>query len=142
MVQRRAALLDDRAGGRVLDDVDLASALAVCARDAVGSVLATTRLEQAVGTSLRAAGGDLWGYEEDGELVAICFAGANMVPVVPVDDPRTATRALDAFAGLARGRAGAARRSSARPTRCSACGAACGTSGPPRARCATTSPRW
>ncbi len=43
MVQRRAALLDGRAGGRVLGDVDLAAALAVCARDAVGSVLATAR---------------------------------------------------------------------------------------------------
>jgi len=103
MVQDRAALLDGRAGGRVLGDVDVASALAVCARDAVGSVLATARLEQAVGTSLRAAGGSLWGYEEDGELLAVCFAGANMVPVVPVDDSRTVSRALDAFAGLARG---------------------------------------
>jgi len=103
MVQRRAALLDGRAGGRVLGDVDLQSALAVCARDAVGSVLATARLEQAVGKSLRSAGGTLWGYEEDGELLGICFAGANMVPVVPVDDSRTVSRALDAFAVLARG---------------------------------------
>lgn len=103
MVQRRAALLDGRAGGRVLGDVDLQSALGVCARDAVGSVLATARLEQAVGKSLRSAGGALWGYEEDGELLAICFAGANMVPVVPVDDSRIVSRALDAFAVLARG---------------------------------------
>ena len=103
MVQRRAALLDGRAGGRVLGDVDLAAALAVCARDAVGSVLATARLEQAVGRTLRASGGTLWGYEEDGQLLAICFAGANMVPVVPVDDPHVVSRALDAFAGLARG---------------------------------------
>ncbi|GEL99156.1 GNAT family N-acetyltransferase [Cellulomonas terrae] len=103
MVQRRAALLDGRAGGRVLGDVDLTAALAVCARDAVGSVLATARLEQAVGRSLRAAGGTLWGYEEGGELLGICYAGANMVPVVPVDDPHVVSRALDAFAGLARG---------------------------------------
>lgn len=103
MVQRRAALLDGRAGGRVLGDVDLTAALAVCARDAVGSVLATARLEQAVGRSLRAAGGTLWGYEEGGELLAVCYAGANMVPVVPVDDPQVVSRALDAFAGLARG---------------------------------------
>lgn len=103
MVQRRAALLDGRAGGRVLGDVDLTAALAVCARDAVGSVLATARLEQAVGRSLRAAGGTLWGYEEGGELLGVCYAGANMVPVVPVDDPHVLSRALDAFAGLARG---------------------------------------
>ena len=103
MVQRRAALLDGRAGGRVLGDVDLEAALAVCARDAVGSVLATSRLEQAVGRTLRAAGGTLWGYEENGELLAVCYAGANMVPVVPVGDPQVVNRALDAFAGLARG---------------------------------------
>jgi uncharacterized protein len=103
MVQRRAALLDGRAGGRVLADVDLEAALTVCARDAVGSVLATARLEQAVGRTLRAAGGTLWGYEEGGELLAICYAGANMVPVVPVDDAQVVSRALDAFAGLARG---------------------------------------
>ncbi|WP_456786485.1 GNAT family N-acetyltransferase [Cellulomonas sp. P5_C5] len=103
MVQRRAALLDGRAGGRVLGDVDLTAALAVCARDAVGSVLATARLEQAVGRTLRAAGGTLWGYEEGGELLAVCYAGANMVPIVPVDDPQLMARALDAFAGLARG---------------------------------------
>ncbi|KQR11085.1 DUF4081 domain-containing GNAT family N-acetyltransferase [Cellulomonas sp. Leaf334] len=103
MVQRRAALLDGRAGGRVLGDVDLTAALAVCARDAVGSVLATARLEQAVGRTLRAAGGTLWGYEEGGELLAVCYAGANMVPVAPVDDPHVVGRALDAFAGLARG---------------------------------------
>ena len=36
-----------------LGDLDLESALAVCAKDAVGSVLATARLEQAVGRSLR-----------------------------------------------------------------------------------------
>ncbi|WP_315095952.1 GNAT family N-acetyltransferase [uncultured Cellulomonas sp.] len=103
MVQRRAALVEGRTGGRVLGDGDLAGALAVCARDAVGSVLATARLEQAVGRTLRAAGGTLWGYEEDGELLAVCYAGANMVPVIPVDDPHVARRALDAFAGLARG---------------------------------------
>jgi len=102
MVQRRAALLDNRAGGRVLGDLDLVSALAVCAQDAVGSVLATARLEPAAERGLRSAGGTLWGYEQDDQLVAICFAGANMVPVVPVEDPRTAGRALDAFAELAR----------------------------------------
>jgi predicted GNAT family acetyltransferase len=102
MVLRRPALLDGRAGGRVLGDLDLERALAICARDAVGSVLATARLEQAARSSLRAAGGVLWGYEEDGELLAVCFAGANMVPVVPSDDPHLLSRALDAFAGLAR----------------------------------------
>lgn len=102
MGSRRAVLLDERAGGRVLGDVDLQAALAVCARAPVASVLATTRLEQAVAGGLRTAGGSLWGFEHEGELVAVCWAGANLVPVVPVRDPRVAQRALDAFAGLAR----------------------------------------
>jgi predicted GNAT family acetyltransferase len=98
----RAMLLDGRAGGRVLGDVDLLGALAVCARDPVASVLATARLEQAAVGGLRSAGGSLWGYEEDGELLAVCWAGANLVPVVPVADAPTAARAVDAFANLAR----------------------------------------
>lgn len=102
MGSRRATLLDERAGGRVLGDVDLLAALAVCGRDPVAAVLATSRLEQALVGGLRSAGGSLWGFEQDGALVAVCWAGANLVPVVPVDDPRLAARALDAFAGLAR----------------------------------------
>ncbi|NKY39349.1 GNAT family N-acetyltransferase [Cellulomonas septica] len=102
MGSRRAMLLDERAGGRVLTDVDLRAALAVCALDPVAAVLATARLEQATVSGLRTAGGTLWGFEHDGALRAVCWAGANVVPVVPTDDPQLAARALDAFAGLAR----------------------------------------
>jgi len=95
---RRVMLLDRRPGARVLDDLDLGAALDVCALDPVGSVLATSRLEAARTTRLRGAGGALWGYERAGQLVAICWAGANLVPVVPVEDPVVAASALDAFA--------------------------------------------
>jgi len=95
-------LLDGRAGGRVLGDADIAPALAVCAQDAVASVLATTRIEAATRSGLRAAGGALWGFEQDGELLALCWAGANLVPVVPMAGGAVKERALDAFAMLAR----------------------------------------
>lgn len=101
MGQRRATTLDGRRGGRVLGDVDLAAALAVCAQDPVGSVLAAARLEQARTQRLSHAGGSLWGFAQDDELLAVCWAGANLVPVVPTDDVVVADAALDSFARLA-----------------------------------------
>jgi len=87
-------------GARVLSDADLPRALALCAQDPVAAVLATTRLEQAAAVGLRRAGGQLWGYEVDGTLVALAWAGANLVPVAP-DGPERAA-ALDAFAAMGR----------------------------------------
>ncbi|AEI12586.1 GNAT family N-acetyltransferase [Cellulomonas gilvus] len=101
MAARRATVLERRPGARVLADVDLVAALGVCAQDPVGSVLATARLEHARTVGLRSAGGTLWGYQHAGTLVAVCWAGANMVPVVPAADPAVAGAALDAFAFLA-----------------------------------------
>lgn len=71
---------------RVLGDADLPEALALCGRDSVASVLATSRLEAAMATSLATTGGQLWGYPAAGPLVALCWAGANLVPVVPEFD--------------------------------------------------------
>ncbi len=90
------------AGARVLGDGDVAEALALCARDPVATVLAASRLEIAAIHGLRAAGGELWGFAPDGPLEAVCWVGANLVPVVPgvADLDRT----LDAFASLARSR--------------------------------------
>lgn len=94
-----AATLSGRAAeGVVLDDPDVPAALAVCAAAPVDSVLAASRIAAAARSGLRPAGGQLWGYERNGSLVAVCWAGANVVPVVPDGDPR----ALDAFARLAR----------------------------------------
>lgn len=87
-------------GARVLADADLPRALALCARDPVAAVLATTRLEQAAVVGLRRSGGQLWGYEVDGALVAIAWAGANLVPVAP--DATVRAAALDAFAAMGR----------------------------------------
>jgi len=104
--------LRPRAGSdaRELHDEDVPAALAVCAQDPVGSALAAARLEVALHLGLRAAGGQAWGYPAQGELQAVCWAGANLVPVVPAGlGPSGRSAAVGGFAGLAR-RAG--RRSS------------------------------
>ncbi|WP_298459610.1 GNAT family N-acetyltransferase [uncultured Cellulomonas sp.] len=93
-----ATLSGRAAEGRVLQDADIEAAEAVCARVPVDSVLAASRIAVAARSGLTSAGGQLWGYEREGELVAVCWAGANVVPVVPDGDPR----ALDVFARLAR----------------------------------------
>lgn len=89
-----------RGTARVLGEADLPAALGVCAQDPVAAVLATTRLEQAQQHGLRRSGGQLWGYEVDGRLAAVCWAGANVVPVVP--DAGVRPDALDAFAAFGR----------------------------------------
>jgi uncharacterized protein len=106
MVLRRTSLVEGRAGARVLGDSDVAAALRVCALDPVGSVLAAARLEHAATSGIRGAGGALWGFEWDGALRAVCWAGANMVPVVPTDDAPLVERSLDAFAYLAQDHGG------------------------------------
>ncbi|WP_448060009.1 GNAT family N-acetyltransferase [Cellulomonas hominis] len=90
--------VEERAGARVLGDDEVRAALALCALDPVASVLATTRLEQAAQTGLRGTGGQVWGYGDVGALRAVCWVGANLVPVVPPGAEDT----LHAFAALAR----------------------------------------
>ena len=49
------------------------------------------------GQSIRGSiGGDLWLYEQDGEIVALCYAGANLVPTAASDS------AIESFAQRAR----------------------------------------
>ena len=104
---RRGAVLDARhTGALVLGELHVGRVLAMCAADPVGTVLASVRLEHAQAAGLRAAGGEVWGYSEDGEILAACWVGANLVPIVPELDPGTRRRALDALAelGATRGR--------------------------------------
>ena len=84
---------------RVLGDEDVSEALGVCAQDPVGSVLAASRIVEAA--RLSQSGGQVWGFPVEGPLVAICWAGANLVPVVPVQGAERA-EVLDAFAAMAR----------------------------------------
>lgn len=95
---RGATLSGTAIGGRILDDADLPAAALVCARMPVESVLAANRIEAVARSGLKASGGQLWGFERAGELQAVCWAGANLVPVVPAGTDG----ALDAFAALAR----------------------------------------
>ncbi|WP_182113579.1 MULTISPECIES: GNAT family N-acetyltransferase [unclassified Actinotalea] len=81
----------------VVTDVDLRAAAALCALDPVATVLAASRIELALAAGSVRGGSALWGVERGGRLVALCWAGANVVPVCdPADD-----QALDAFAATA-----------------------------------------
>ncbi|HWS58810.1 MAG TPA: GNAT family N-acetyltransferase [Actinotalea sp.] len=82
---------------RVVTDVDLREAARLCAVDPVASVLAAARIESALAGGARHAGRAAWGVERDGRLAALCWVGANLVPVCdPADE-----EALDAFAAAA-----------------------------------------
>jgi predicted GNAT family acetyltransferase len=70
---------------RVLDDRDIDAALAVVQRDPVANVLVASRLS-AVGANPRRLAAELWGYVDDGELVSLCYAGANLVPVEATEE--------------------------------------------------------
>ncbi len=82
----------------MITDVALSDAAAFCAQDPVASVLAATRIEAALAAGADRAGANIWGMSRDGALDAVCWAGANLVPVCDPDD----TEALDVFADAAR----------------------------------------
>ncbi|MEU2199407.1 GNAT family N-acetyltransferase [Isoptericola sp. NPDC019482] len=92
-----------RPRARVLGQEDLAEARALLARDPVTSVLAATRLDVAAAAGFAAAGGQAWGFPATGPLVAVCWSGANLVPVLAPDlAGRDADDAIAAFAATAR----------------------------------------
>jgi hypothetical protein len=82
---------------RVLDERDEAAVVRLLAIDPVGACVVAGRVE-AVGTSPRALGAPLWGLG-DGELDAVCLAGANLIPIAR---PGTERAAAAAFAERAR----------------------------------------
>ncbi len=87
----------------MLVDADVPEALAVCAGDPVASALAAARLVVAQQVGLHGAGGQAWGFPAVGRLEAVCWAGANLVPVVPAALGRDrAQAAVVAFGELAR----------------------------------------
>lgn len=77
---------------RVLDERDEASVLRLLAGDPVGACVVAGRIE-AVGTAPRALGAPLWGLG-DGELDAVCLAGANLIPIVRPGAERAAAAAF------------------------------------------------
>ena len=80
---------------RLLGDRDRDEALALCDRDPVVNVFVASRL-RAAGLEPARLGAQVWGYQTDGHLGSICYAGANLVPVAATPD------AITAFAGRAR----------------------------------------
>ena len=84
-------MLRTKSGLRVLGPDDLPEVLALLSADPVCNVFVEYRARQ---TKLNPhwLGGEVWGYLSDGELRALCHAGANLVPVNADSD------ALDTFA--------------------------------------------
>ena len=72
---------------------------ALLERDPVTNVFVDYRVRM-TGLDPRWLGGEMWGYVEDGELVSLCHAAANLVPV------SATPKALEVFStrALARGR--------------------------------------
>jgi predicted GNAT family acetyltransferase len=64
----------------VLDDRDLDAAREVIDRDPVANVFVASRLDTA-GLDPWRLGAEVWAHVVDGRLQALCYAGANLVPV-------------------------------------------------------------
>jgi predicted GNAT family acetyltransferase len=82
-------------GLRVLGPRDTAAALALVDRDPVTNAFVGSRLH-AVGLDSWRLGAEVWGFVVDGELAALCYSGANLVPV------EAGPEAVEAFAERAR----------------------------------------
>ena len=80
---------------RVLDQRDLDEVKALLSVDPVADVFVASRIETA-GLDSGRLGAQVWGYGERGALEAVCYAGANLVPVQARPD------AIRAFAERAR----------------------------------------
>ncbi len=73
-------MLRTREKVRLLRAGDLGAVRALLDANPVTNVFVDARLE-AAGTDLRRMGGQLWGYDQGADLVSMCYAGANLVPV-------------------------------------------------------------
>lgn len=82
------------AGLRLLGPADLPAVHRVLAKDPVTHVFVDSRV-RLTGLDPRWLGGEVWGYDEGGELVSLCHAAANLAPVASHD------AALRAFAAQA-----------------------------------------
>src|SRR3954452_13298853 len=80
---------------RVLDDRDLSAVLEILGRDPIANVFVHSRVE-AAGLQPWRLGAEMWGHVVDGQLLGLCYAGANLVPVSGDD------AALRSFADRAR----------------------------------------
>jgi uncharacterized protein len=81
----------------VLTDTDLPAARAMLARRPVVDVFVASRVASS-GLSEWRLGAQVWGHEHAGELLAMCYAGANIWPVC------AGAESIEAFAAYARRR--------------------------------------
>jgi len=65
---------------RLLDDRDRTAAIALCDADPVANVFVASRI-RAFGLEPGRLGAQIWGFEQGDRLTALCYAGANLVPV-------------------------------------------------------------
>src|ERR1700728_2985578 len=65
---------------RLLGDRDRDAALDLCAADPVANVFVESRI-RVFGLDPGRLGAQLWGFEQGGRLVSLCYSGANLVPV-------------------------------------------------------------
>jgi predicted GNAT family acetyltransferase len=65
---------------RLLDDRDVPAVLRLLNEEPVENVFVISRVE-AAGVDPSRLGAQMWGYHRGGSLVALCYAGANLVPV-------------------------------------------------------------
>lgn len=80
---------------RLLTDHDRDEVLALCDRDPIANIFVSSRI-RAAGIDPSRLGGQLWGYSDGGQLTAMCYSGANLVPV------EASQEAVTAFASRAR----------------------------------------
>jgi predicted GNAT family acetyltransferase len=66
---------------RVLDDRDVPEVLGILARDPVTNVFVSSRVE-AAGLDPWRLGAEMWGHVVDDQIAGLCYAGANLVPIV------------------------------------------------------------
>lgn len=88
-------MLRTSAATRLLDGRDLDEVLALLERDPVADVFVASRITQA-GLAESRLGAQVWGFGERGGLEALCYSGANLVPV------QAGPEAARAFADRAR----------------------------------------
>jgi uncharacterized protein len=70
---------------RLLDERDRGTVLAICDRDPVTNVFVSSRV-RALGLEPSRLGAQMWGHAPGGQVEAVCYAGANLVPVAAGPD--------------------------------------------------------
>ncbi|MFD2841139.1 GNAT family N-acetyltransferase [Populibacterium corticicola] len=84
---------------RVLAKDEWPVALRIAQQDPVSYILAITHINSGLvhGVDM----GELWGFPAKGPVQAVCWMGANLIPIIPDPDPELRSEALISFAAMA-----------------------------------------